>query len=555
MNKRLYIQTLALGLFVWSVRLDAALAQTPPPPPLSAVSNQTFKRQAQPDMKQPVTSRQPLTRAVPLSATAPSPWQRLTRQPTFFAGAMLLLTDGTVMVHDQGSKNNGSSNWWRLTPDVNGSYLNGKWSKLASLPSGYAPLYFASAILPDGRVIIEGGNYNNGQQVFTNLGAIYDPLANKWAPVSPPDRKGWEKIGAAASTVLANGTFMIGGISTIEQVLFNPTDLSWTVTGKGKADINAKENWTLLPNGRVLTVDTNNLQYLTNSELYLPELIRKSCSKCTSGRWICGGSTIVLLPDTNKDGSGTHEMGPQLLRPDGTVFAAGATGHTAVYDSLEGTWKPAPDFPNPNGTSTGQYSAGDSPAALLPSGNVLVMASPGVGNQPPAHFFVFDGTNLKQIIPDPRNAVNLSAYYGYMIVLPTGQVMFNSRFGDIELYTDSGAIADGTAPTITTVPTTLVTGMSYPLTGKQLNGVSQAAAYGEGYQSATNYPLVRIVIAKTKHVFYARTFGHSSMGVTPGAVSSTNFTVPAGIETGAATLFAVANGIASNPISVTVAKK
>ena len=64
---------------------------------------------------------------------------------------------------------------------------------------------------------------------------------------------------------------MIGGIFTNEQALFNPADLSWTITGKGKADINAEETWTLLPNGRVLTVDTNNLKYLTNSELYLPE--------------------------------------------------------------------------------------------------------------------------------------------------------------------------------------------------------------------------------------------------------------------------------------------
>jgi hypothetical protein len=548
-----------MGLFVWSVGLDAALAQTPPPPPpLPPVSNQTFKRQAQPDMKQPVTSQQPSARTVLLSAAVPSPWQRLTRQPPFFAGAMLLLTDGTVMVHDQGTKNNGSSNWWRLAPDINGSYLNGTWSKLAPLPAGYAPLYFASAVLPDGRVIIEGGNYNNGQQVFTNLGAIYDPLANKWTPVPPPDRKGWETIGAAAGTALANGTFMMGGISTTEQALFNPGDLSWTITGKGKADINAKENWTLLPNGRVVTVDTNNLKYLTNSELYLPESIREASAQCISGRWISGGSTIVMLPDTNKDGSGTHEMGPQLLRPDGTVFAAGATGHTAVYDSLAEKWKAAPDFPNPNGTSAGQYSAGDGPAALLPSGNVLVMASPGVGHQKPAHFFVFDGTNLKQIIPDPRNAANLSAYYGYMIVLPTGQVMFNSRFGDIELYTDMGSIAANATPTIApppTNPTTLVAKMSYTLIGTQLNGVSQATAYGEGYQSATNYPLVRIVNAKTKHVFYARTFGHSGMGVTPGAAASTQFTVPAGIEAGNAMLFAVANGIASNPISVTVAKK
>jgi hypothetical protein len=85
--------------------------------------------------------------------------------------------------------------------------------------------------------------------------------------------------------------------------------------------------------------------------------------------------------------------------------------------------------------------------------------------------------------------------------------------------------------------------------------VSQAAAYAEGYQSATNYPLVRIVNAKTKHVFYARTFDRNGMPVTPNEESWTHFTVPAGIEAGAATLFAVANGIASNPISVTVAKK
>lgn len=89
MDKLLYIQALAVGLFVWSIGLDAALAQTPPPPPLPAVSNQTFKRQAQPDMKEPLTAQQPFARAVPLCPAGPSPWQRLTRQPTFNAGAMI----------------------------------------------------------------------------------------------------------------------------------------------------------------------------------------------------------------------------------------------------------------------------------------------------------------------------------------------------------------------------------------------------------------------------------------------------------------------------------
>ena len=33
----------------------------------------------------------------------------------------------------------------------------------------------ASQVLADGRVLIEGGEYNFGQFSFTNLGAVYDP--------------------------------------------------------------------------------------------------------------------------------------------------------------------------------------------------------------------------------------------------------------------------------------------------------------------------------------------------------------------------------------------
>jgi hypothetical protein len=162
---------------------------------------------------------------------------------------------------------------------------------------------------------------------------------------------------------------------------------------------------------------------LKNSELYLP----------AGGNWISGGSTKVNLPDIDEKGGGTHEMGPQMLRPNGTVFAAGATGHTAIFtpgeEGKEGSWAIGPNFPTPGGV---QYAVADGPAALLPSGKVLLMASPGVDHKPPAHFYVFDGKAL-QPVADTPNAAKLSSYYGYMIVLPTGQVMFNSRLGDIEL--------------------------------------------------------------------------------------------------------------------------
>ena len=107
------------------------------------------------------------------TASAASPWQLLNNQPPVLdyadcgPGTPLLLTDGTVMLADKGCQD-----WWKLTPDTFGSYVNGTWTQLASLPAGYSPLYHGSAVLPDGRVIIEGGEYNFLQAVWTNKGAI-----------------------------------------------------------------------------------------------------------------------------------------------------------------------------------------------------------------------------------------------------------------------------------------------------------------------------------------------------------------------------------------------
>ena len=121
----------------------------------------------------------------------------------------LLLTDGTVI----GAACD-SPAWYKLTPDIHGSYVNGTWSAIASLPViggvQYAPQYHASAVLPDGRVIIMGGEYNGSNtEVWTNLGAIYDPVANTWTAVPAPAGSAWSSIGDAESTVLADGTFML----------------------------------------------------------------------------------------------------------------------------------------------------------------------------------------------------------------------------------------------------------------------------------------------------------------------------------------------------------
>jgi hypothetical protein len=454
-------------------------------------------------------------------------WQPLLHPPTFNASTSLLLTDGTVMVHQEGTRL-----WWKLTPDINGSYINGTWTQQASLPSNYSPLYYASAVLPDGRLIVEGGEYNFGNAVWTNLGAIYDPLANTWTAVTPP--AGWANIGDAQSVILPNGTFMLANAVSTQQAWLNATTLTWTSTGTGKADSNNEEGWTLLPNGLVLTVDTNLNN--TNAERYSPRL----------GKWGSAGSTIVQLTDP-----GSHEIGPAVLRPNGTVFATGGTGHNAIYTPSPtggvGTWVAGPDFPIVNGQ---QLDIADGPAALLPNGNVLCDTSPGVF-QNGVHFFEFDGTQFIAEPGTPDSQQNTS-FEGRMLVLPTGQIFFADGTRDIEIYTPIGNPDPAWAPTIFSFPSQISPGGSYKLSGTQLNGLSEGAAYGDDAQAATNYPLVRITNRSSGHVFFARTHHHSTMSVAPGKRGSTHFDVPTNIETGASDLAVVTNGIASTAVSVTV---
>jgi hypothetical protein len=448
-----------------------------------------------------------------------------------------LMTDGSVLTQSGYSWNS----FYRYVPDAAGNYSDGTWSQVASLPAGYAPLYFAADLLADGRLVISGGEYNQGGSYdlqLVNLGAVYDPVANTWTALGHPPR--WKWIGDSPSSVLANGRLLVGDKLHEWDAYVDPKTLKWKSVGEtGKADFNAEEGWTLLANGTILTADVKDAP---NSEIYNPK----------TAAWKSAGSTIVDLhspspyktcltygPKQPKDCYlPPGEIGPAILRPDGSVFYTGSytstygAGHTAIYystGSKAGTWAKGPDFPNGD-------NAGDSFAALEPSGDVLVLGVSGT-------LYEWNGSTFSQ--------VNGASAQEPPLLLPSGQIMMLGN--TVVLYTPPGSPQSSWAPTIASYPSSIAPGTTYKITGTQFNGLGQAMSYGDENQNATNNPLVRITNNTSGHVYYARTHDHSTMGVATGSEAvSTYFDVPSSVGTGASTLEVVANGIASKAVNVSV---
>ena len=563
----------ALAIILGGASVARAQTAAPPSPligrapPLLLTMPQRLRAQRNPAALAATQHRLAPVGAARGPAAAPpigSPWQAGTQPPGFQPlSNPLLVTDGTVIAHVSCT-----GTWWRLTPDLNGNYAAGTWSAIAPMPAHYAPRFFASAVLPNGKVRVEGGEYNgtNCNDVAQNnpRGALWDPVANAWTSVAPP--AGWNTIGDAQAIVLANGTYMQADCCDSGRMSALWKAGSWHATGSGKFDGFDEEGWTLLPNGQVLTVDayTDKSTCGRNTELYVP----------ASRSWKSAGNTPSHLADCkNPGGTPSFEMGPQVLRPDGTVVAFGGTtcndpvgGNpsaacddgattvitpTAIYDTGNATWSAGPDIPAVGGQN---YTLADAPAALEPNGNILFAASPNNETfSNPTHFFELNGAdNTITEVADPTDADQFTSFQWNFLVLPTGQIMALETDGtNVWYYTPAGGPNPGWAPVIGSGnPTALQIGKTYKLSGQQLAGLSQGAAYGDDQQAATNYPLVRITNEGTGHIFYARTFGFAT-SVKPGHASTTKFQVTP-METGASQLQVVANGIASTPLAVTI---
>lgn len=542
--------------------------------------------------------------------------QTLTHQPPEIPIYGFLLTDGSVLVQGQpgtitvggvtyGRPNGSLSHWFKLTPDHNGSYLNGTWRQVASaityrtgkdgrlLTDGtgqpivgpYTPYAGSGAVMIDGKLALVGGEYlgNNFTFWLTNETTVFDPVSNTWTPIEPPQpfngQGGFQFFGDSPTAVLPNGTLLVGQKLSKLAVGLDPRFYTWVQYGEqmtSKNDINAEEGWTLLPDGSILTADVfdsprterlipkgdvNSYDWVNQGAT--PETLRQPPSSCCIP---FDGGRMVYNP--------AGEIGPAILRPDGTVFATGGfpyngkEGHTAIYTpetKLTGSWKSGPDF-QPG------YAAGDEFGVLERNGNVLIVGEQGIDEDesqgpsllrrrlraarqaeamgataatyPTQPLYEFNGTTLSVV-------ANVEAGSD-VLPLPTGEVLVMG-YNETLFTPANNTYNPAWAPTISSVTSALSRGATYKITGTQFTGLSQACAYGDEFQCATNYPLVRITNKATGHVTYARTHDHSTMAVATGSKPvSTNFDVPSTIETGASTLQVVANGIPSAGVDVTV---
>lgn len=163
----------------------------------------------------------------------------------------------------------------------------------------------------------------------------------------------------------------------------------------------------------------------------------------------------------------------------------------------------------------------------------------------------WNGKTFTDVTAGNTDAPNVSSYYGNMLILPTGEILWTD-FGDVWVFRPSGRPNPGWEPQITSAPTDVTRGKSYVISGLNFNGFSQGAAYGDDAQGATNYPLVRITNRITGAVSYARTHDPSTMAIAYTGQASTHFDVLGKTETGLSDLQVVSNGIASPSITVNV---
>ncbi len=123
-------------------------------------------------------------------------------------------------------------------------------------------------------------------------------------------------------------------------------------------------------NGSILTTDSSFQWENLTTRRYIPP----DASYPDTGHWVTAGTLPPRSPYNDEIRDGPAVLLPATLASNEKVWATGQFGHTAYYSITNNTWSAGPDFPTPGFSVAPPRVAWDTPAAVLPTGQVLIVS-------------------------------------------------------------------------------------------------------------------------------------------------------------------------------------
>jgi hypothetical protein len=500
-------------------------------------------------------------------------------QPSQYMSRPILLTDGRVLALGADGQQ-----WFTLSPDSAGNFSDGTWT--AAAPMSVWRTYFPSNVLPDGRVLVLGGESSGDTPIgaYTGSGETYDPVSNTWSPIDyfpgPPNTNPLGQIvyepGPAPTELVRAGSankVLSGSFWGPQTFLFDPTSTTgqqWGgLTYKSQVDGNdasGEEGSVLLPDGSVLTYDLTR----SNPGIHPDGFFKAERYFPSANQWADASHLDATNPPQyglglyrDEHNQPISEIGPPMLlppdgdHPDGLVLFLGANGHTALYDPAGtttttvggtsvteyGTW-----YANPGGDLPTGDGGDEDTVVELANGNVLLGPEISQGNVGEYSYA------QKAFIQQPTNSGPTSkADIGGLLDLPNGHVLMVTD-GQVWDF-DPGILPanqnpdwrpiEASRPEIHDPPIQIGPRGTYELLGYGLTGVSEGSTEGDDAENSSNYPIVKLTLGA--NAWYVKTHDW-----TPGvqeSLSSVLFDVPPTLSPGADyTLTVIANGIESHAI-------
>jgi hypothetical protein len=295
----------------------------------------------------------------------------------------------------------------------------------SGLPTMITARNFGTATsLPDGKVLIAGGQDNSG--TILNSAELYDPMANSFTAVVSTMSVG---RAYATATLLPGGKVLIaGGIGDTDDLasteIYDPVANSFSA-GPAMNVARDSANAVLLPNGKVLVAGGFGAgSPLTSAELYDP--VANSFTSVPAGMTAARFTPVLALLSNGK------------------VLIAGGSNQTGIVNSS--------DIYNP---ATNSFAAGPSlnteresaTATVLPNGKVLIAGGDDNSGFPASTELYDPATNSFAVGPSLSSPRELTA----AALLPNGKVLiaggwatFSGVFATTELY---DPVSNSFAPT------------------------------------------------------------------------------------------------------------